>query len=191
MKKNHGGDDSLFICALPPRSGQTGTETPGHPSGGWVLDTELQLALPKQGGCAENPSSRSCCTSTPTLGQEGEGWVLHYCCGTLRRPLVAARASGTSVGSRFSAQSVNTSAHTDVTVCVRGARVGWGEGVENLGLPVTSPLAPGCLHPPARTLAAPRDDERPHWPAGNWLHIAPCKYVIWGAGWGGRGRNIN
>lgn len=39
--------------------------------GGWVLDTELQLALPKQEGCVEYPSSQSCHTSTPKLGQEG------------------------------------------------------------------------------------------------------------------------
>lgn len=56
------------------------------------------------------PSSQSCYTSTPKLGQEVEGWVLHFCCDTLRRPLVVhtcaqvADASGTSVWSRISAQ---------------------------------------------------------------------------------------
>lgn len=87
----------------------------------------------------EYPSSQSCYTSTPKLGQEGEGWVLHYCCDTLMRPLVV--HTWHKHLEPHLRTSVNTSAHTDVTVCVHGGG-GWGgvgEGVENLRLPVTSP----------------------------------------------------
>lgn len=61
----------------------------------------------------EYPSGQSCSISTPKLGHghKGKGWVLHYCCDTLRRPLVVhtcaqvADAAGTSIWIHISAQA--------------------------------------------------------------------------------------
>lgn len=87
-------------------SGQTGAETHGHNFGysghTGVLNTEFQLALPKQRGWGGTPLANPAPPAPQAgPGQKGKGWVLHYCCGTLRHPWVVhtytGGASGTSI----------------------------------------------------------------------------------------------
>lgn len=68
----------------------------------------------------EYSSGQSCSTRPPNgLGQEGKGWVLHYCCNTLWRPLVVhvAMHLAQAFGSTSLHKCEYLSAHMDMAVC--------------------------------------------------------------------------
>lgn len=148
------------------------------------------------------PSGQFCTPSQPhklRRGREAKGWVLHYCGGTLRQPLVVLTC--TQVAMHLAQAFGSTSPHKREYLCTHGhicvcMHMGWGWGVENPRLPVTSPPGSQLSSSSCPTLAAPTL-QRPGRGGGtltrawNWLQTASCKYVIWGSGWGGRDRNVH
>lgn len=127
------------------------------------------------------PSGQFCPTSQPhklRRGREAKGWVLHYCSGTLRQPLVVLTC--TQVAMHLAQAFGSTSPHKREYLCTHGhvcvcVHMGWGWGVENPRLPVTSPpgsqlSASSCPTLAAPTLAVPREGWR-HTDVG--LELAP------------------